>query len=107
MESFLQAKLTDLERAAYLEFLASLNPDIVEEGVENVILHFRAERSRLPLPAEFRDFCPEVSRRRKEQLAATVAQWQREYEMENRDGSVARAKERFRRKLKEVAGKKL
>lgn len=105
MESFLQAKLTELERAAYLEFLMSLNPGVMDEAVESVVLNFKPERTRLPLPSEFLEFIPEVTQREEEHDRSRRARWRLQFEMENADGSVDRAREEFRRKLEQVAGK--
>lgn len=104
LEAFLQAKLTDLERAAYREFLLTLDPDVMEEGVENVILSFRAERTRLPLPAEFLSFCPEIPKSRVQSIEAIHVRWRLELAMEDSEAR-DRAREEFRARLKAVMDK--
>lgn len=104
LEAFLQAKLTDLERAAYREFLITLDPDIMEEAAENVIRNFRPERTRLPLPAEFLSYCPEIPKSRIQSIEAKQAQWRLELAMEDPEAR-ERAREQFRTQLNAVTGK--
>jgi hypothetical protein len=105
LESSLQAKLTELEREAYIAFLLRLDPEIMEEAVENIVLRFRPERTRLPLPAEFLEFCPEMTRSQRERANSREARWRVEYETENRDGSVDRARDEFLRQMRALIGR--
>jgi hypothetical protein len=50
-------------------------------------------------------FCPEQSRRQREGHAAKLERWKAEFEAENADGRVDRAREEFLRKLRALAQK--
>ena len=113
LEACLQAKLSEVERAAYMEFLCSMEePNLLEPTIQKIIRDFRPERTRLPMPSEFIAFMDQVrderDRMRGQSVwAAQYRQWQDDLDREDREdpGGREAAKAKVKKLLCKLAGR--